>query len=270
MNLNVEELERTERKRKANLVDEVDVIRAEDAVRIAKQNKVLIESRWKAVQAELAVLTNNDEFKNMSPEYNLFKIPVISPLDQSIASLKEKSRLLKTLQIRLDQLELVQKGYKETEKASLNFFTQMNTKNLDDKVAESLKMDKYDVIVGLQFQVPLEKRTAKFNIDKTELQKQQLRAQYDELVLTLTSALTNLHIQMQEMEDVLKLNQDQIESAKRKTEEELKLYNQGRGSLTFVIQSRDSEERAKLLYTQNALLYHQLLIQYKSLMDEIL
>jgi len=50
----------------------------------------------------------------------------------------------------------------------------------------------------------------------------------------------------------------------------LKLYNQGRGDLTFVIQSRDNEENAKLTYAQNSTLYHKLILQYRSLLDELL
>jgi outer membrane protein TolC len=69
---------------------------------------------------------------------------------------------------------------------------------------------------------------------------------------------------------VLKLNQEQIESARQKTEEELKLYNQGRGDLTFVIQSRDNEENAKLTYAQNSIFYHKLILQYHALLDELL
>ena len=85
----------------------------------------------------------------------------------------------------------------------------------------------------------------------------------------MTSALTNLHIQIKELEEVLKLNQEQIESAKERTKEELKLYNQSRGDLTFVILSRDNEQNAKLTYAQNAMTYHKLIIEYRALMDQL-
>ncbi|MCH8299351.1 MAG: hypothetical protein IIC39_02265, partial [Candidatus Marinimicrobia bacterium] len=52
LNLSRTELERTERKRKANLVEKVDLIRAGDAVRIAEQNMFLSESRLKGLKAE--------------------------------------------------------------------------------------------------------------------------------------------------------------------------------------------------------------------------
>ena len=79
-----------------------------------------------------------------------------------------------------------------------------------------------------------------------------------------------MYIQIKDLQQVLTLNQEQIESAKAKTVEELKLYNQGRGELTFVIQSQDSEQNARLNYAQNALTYHQLIVQYHALLDELL
>ena len=68
----------------------------------------------------------------------------------------------------------------------------------------------------------------------------------------------------------MKLNQAQIESAGEKTLEELRMYDQGRSQLAFVIQSRDSEQNVRLGYTGNAALYHILLLQYHAVLDELL
>ena len=269
LKLSEEELTRTQRKREANLVDQADVIRAEDVVRIWKQKRVLIESQWNALQAELAVLTQNNEFYNFSPEFNLYEIEEQITLEEAEAQLKEDSRLLKVLRIRLEQLEYVRKGFEETLKPELSLLAQLNTKNLDEGFGKSLKMDKPNAVVGLQFSLPLGNRTAKTQITKTNLQISKLKKQIDNLTLTLTSALTNLHIQIKELEEVLKLNQEQIESAKERTKEELKLYNQSRGDLTFVILSRDNEQNAKLTYAQNAMTYHKLIIEYRALMDQL-
>ena len=139
----------------------------------------------------------------------------------------------------------------------------------DDNYIQSFGIDKPDARIGVQFSVPLEKRTAKHKIDKTNLQISQLEHEIDDVVLQLTSAVTNLYVQIDQLEPVLQLNQEQIESTARKTEEELRLYEQGRGQMTFVIQSRDEEESVKLIYAQNALTYQKLVLQLKSLMDEI-
>lgn len=270
LKLSEEELGRTKRKREAHLVDQVDVIRAEDAVRIAKQSQMLVEARAKALQAELAELSLNKELYNLGPEFDLYQLQELVPLEEAILQLKQDARIIKILKIRLKQLDYSRRGFEERLKPDLSLVAQLNTKNLDESFGKALAMDKPDALVGIQLSFPLEKRTAKSQVSRTDLQIAKLEKQVEEINLSLVSAVTNLHIQIKEMEKVLELNQEQIESAQEKTKEELKLYNQGRGSLTFVIQSRDSEQNAKLTYAQNSIFYHQLMLQYHSLMDELL
>jgi outer membrane protein TolC len=270
LKLSEEEFERTKRKRSANLVDQADVIRTEDAVRYWKQNQVLIESQERALQAELSVLLQNDEINNLEPELDLYKVEKKISLKDAINKFKKTSRVLKTLNLRLKQLEFTRKGYEETAKPDLSVLVQLNTKELDESLGKSFKMDKSDAVIGFQFSFPIENRTAKSQIEKIDLQISQLEHQINELTLTLTSAITNLNIQLKEMENILVLNKEQIESSKERTKEELKLYNQGRGDLTFVIMSRDNEQNAKLTYASNALMYHKLSLDYKALMDELL
>ncbi len=263
------ELARAQRKREANLIDQVDVIRAADAVRIARQNQVLVESQWKGLQAELAVLSGNQELYASNPAFNLYDFLEIGAFEEAADHLKKNSRLIQTLNVRLNQLEFARKGFEETLKPDLSLVARLNTKRLDEGLGKSWLMNKPDLIVGVHLSVPLENRTANSQIAKADLQAAQLAKQSEELALTLTSALANLHIQIQEFEKALKLNIEQIASAQEKTQEELKLYNQGRGDLTFVIQSQDNEETAKLTYAGNALTYHKLILEYRALMDQL-
>jgi hypothetical protein len=48
------------------------------------------------------------------------------------------------------------------------------------------------------------------------------------------------------------------------------LYNQGRGDLTFVIQSRDNVALSELEYAGNAATYHHLALQLEALSDRLL
>ena len=120
LRLSEEELTRTKKKREANLVDEVDVIRAGDAVRIAKRNQVLIESRWKALQAELAVLTMNSEIFDDSPEFDLNIFVELMPLETASTYLNVNSRLIRVLNVRSNQLQYARKGFEETLKPDLS------------------------------------------------------------------------------------------------------------------------------------------------------
>jgi outer membrane protein TolC len=269
LKLSKEELDRTKRKRSANLVDQADVIRAEDAVRFWRQRLVLAESQWKALQAELSILAQDKEILDAAPEFDLYQTGNLGSLEDATNQLKNQSRLLKVLKIRLDQLQVARAGYEETAKSDLSLITQFNIKKYDEDLARSLGMDKPDALIGLQYAFPVQNRTAKHQVEKTQIQIAQLQKQQEEIVLTLTSALSNIHIQIREMDQVLSLNREQIQSARDRTEEELKLYNQGRGDLTFVILSRDNEENAKLTYAANALTYHKLNLEYLALMDQL-
>jgi outer membrane protein TolC len=170
----------------------------------------------------------------------------------------------------LDQLKHARRGYEEILKPELSIIAQVNSKNLAEDLGESLKMTENDAYIGLQFNVPLKNRTAKSQITQSALQTMQLEKELLDLSLTLTSTLINIYVQIEEMEEVLKLDKEQIQSAKRRTDEELKLYNQGRSNMTFVIQSQDSEENSKLTYIVNAVTYHKLIVAFRSLMDQLL
>ncbi len=268
LRLSEEELERIKKKRAANLINQVDVIRAEDVVSLWKQNLVLVESQWFGLQAELAELSQDEKLLEMQPEYNIYEVVEISSIVEAKNHLKSNSRLVQLYDVRLEQLTISRKGFEETNKPDLSAFAQVNTKNLDENIGKSFILDKPTAVVGLQFSMPLDNRTAKSKIKKTDIQTLQLRKQRDDLVISLSSAVANLNVRIAQLVKVLKLNQGQIESAKQRTVEEDKLYNQGRGDLTFVIQSQDSEQNAKFTYASNALTYHKLLLEYNSLMDK--
>ena len=157
----------------------------------------------------------------------------------------------------------------EVMKPDLSLKAYANTKELHDEVVTSILMDKPDLTVGLQYSMPIQNRTAKAQIDRTNAQITQLEHTAADIRLQLASVLTNLHIQMSELQGVLELNVEQIASAELRTQEELTMYNQGRGNLTFVIQSQDNEQNARLTYAANAATYHKLMVQFRSLLDQI-
>ncbi|KAA3608845.1 MAG: TolC family protein [Calditrichaeota bacterium] len=269
LRLNEKELQRIKKKRAANLINQIDVIRAQDVVSRWKQNLVLVESQWLGLRAELAELSQDEKIMKMQPEYNIYETVEIPSTTEAKNMLKNNSRLVQLYNTRLEQLNHSRLAFKETMKPDLSAFAQINTKNLDESMAESFIMDKPSAIVGLQFSLALDNRTAKSKIKKTDLQTMQLKKQRDDLIISLSGAAANLNVRILQLEKVLDLNQWQIKSAKERTAEEIKLYNQGRGDFTFVIQSQDNEQNAKFTYASNALTYHKLLLEYNSLMDMV-
>jgi outer membrane protein TolC len=139
----------------------------------------------------------------------------------------------------------------------------------EDEFGESLVLDKPELMIGAEFRLPLGNRTAQTDIQVIDLQLRRLELESSQIAVDLEAGIRGLMIQIAELEDILALNVEQIESAGKKTKEEQRLYDQGRGELTFVIQSRDNEENAKLTYAQNAAAYQQMILQYRALVDEL-
>ncbi|MFC1628493.1 TolC family protein [Gemmatimonadota bacterium] len=269
LRLSEAELDRIRRRQEANLIDEIDVLRAEDVVRIWEQNQVLTDASWSALQAELAVLAQNDEILLLNPEFDLYDISELPSLEDAIAGLDESIRILRLLMIRIDQTGFVGQRFEEVMKPDLSFIARFNTKEFDARILNAFLMDKPDLSLRLRYSIPIQNRTARSQLERTRSQTEQLEQQIAEIRLSLVATLTNLHIQMREMRRVLDLNLEQIASAERRTAEELRLYNQGRGFLTFVIQSQDSEQNARLTYATNAAAYHDLMLTWENLLDDI-
>jgi outer membrane protein TolC len=265
-----EQKDQTEKKFRSNLVDKVDVLRAEDAVRIAEQALLKTESLWKAKQAELAVLAGSEELYKKEPAFDLYSVEKLPGIEESSERLQTQSRILNTFDILKDQLSYTRVGLVEQKRPGLNLTVAGGLYGRDDKFGKSLEIYKPDASISLVYFTTLEHRTVKAEIERVDLQIEQLENDKRNIETSLEALMRNLLIQITESVKILELNQAQIISAAEKTEEELKLYNQGRGQLTFVIQSRDNEENAKLTYAENAASYQALILQYRSLMDELL
>ncbi len=265
-----EQKAQTEKKFKSNLVDKVDVLRAEDAIRIAKQALLKTQSLWKAKQAELSVIAGSDELVGQSPVFDLYSMETLPSVERALDTMTAQSRLLTVFDILKDQLSYNRVGLIEQKRPGLNLTVAGGLYGRDEDFGKSLEITKPDAQVLVAYFTTFGHRSLKAQIEQIELEIRQLEEDKKNVAVGLEAALRNIYIQVIETEKVLELNRAQIESAAEKTIEELKLYNQGRSQLTFVIQSRDNEENAKLTYSENALGYQQLLLQYRALMDELL
>jgi outer membrane protein len=264
------EFERTKRKRKQNLVDEVDVIRAHDSVLSAEQNVLGAEAGWKAKQEELATIAQYRNYQDLTPQYDIYALVELPNVDDTLAKLLRDSRVLDVFNVRIKQLDHLKRGFVEQSKPRLDFNISGGLRSGDEQYDNSYDYDKPQVLASLNFSYPLGNRTARADILKTELEKDRVSEDMKNVSLQLESSLRNLMTQMSELEKVLAINKEQIVVAKAKTKAELRRYNQGRIELTFVLQSQDNEQNVQLTYAQNGAIYHKLVLRYRALMDSLL
>lgn len=264
-----EQHEQTARKRRVNLVDRVDVLRAVDAVQIAREALVLTRLREKAVRTELAVLSGDVQMTAGTPDMDLYRLLDVPGIDEAVGRVRNQ-RLVSALRIRLEQTERRTKGMDDRARPQLFLSVSSGLQEGDEDFADALELSEPDIGVALDFRYPLGNHTARADVAQSQLQARQLEKEIESVSVNLEAELRSLWTQITELVPVLAINQEQIETARNKTREEQRLYDQGRGELTFVIQSQDSEALAELRYAVNAANYHQLVLGYRALLDELL
>ncbi|MEA2030064.1 MAG: TolC family protein [candidate division Zixibacteria bacterium] len=265
-----EELKSAKEKFEAHLIDKVDVLRQEDALRIAEQNVVLSQSLASAKQTELAIFAQSPSIADSKPDYDIYAPVVISDIEGVIGRLNAESRLLRAIDILVDQTTMKTEGLTSQTRPQLDLNLGTVLIEDDESYGKSFGVDNPSLFVGLQFTYPLGNHTTKADIKRSEIELQQLKSDQKSIFLDLEASIRGITIQIKEMERVLELNLGQIESAQERTREETKIYEQGRGDMTFVIQSQDNEANARLTYLQNAVAYHKLVLQYRALLDQLL
>ena len=268
--LAIEQLAQVRKKREANLVDEVDRLRSKDSKEIAAQNMVLTNARWKAVRAELAIIAGEKLIYDKVPAFDLYSIGLPARLIREPVELIDNSRAVSSLTKQLKQLKRERSGLVSAVKPDLSIDASVALKGGGGNLSSSVANDKTDAALFMRLAYPLGNRTANADLRRIDLLIRQTGLERDKLRLDLMGALTGLIIQIEEFEEILRINSNQIKSARRRTREEVKLYNQGRGELTFVIQSQDSEERAMLNYAKNGANYHALILELRALSDDLL
>lgn len=264
-----EQLGQVQRRFASNLVDRVDVLRGEDAVRAAEQGLLQLRSVWKATQAELAVLAGDPGLYDLSPAFDLFSLSDLPDVESDFVAIAENARVLEPLHVVLAQLAEQRRGLEEELRADLTLSVAAGLRGSDEKIADSLDILNPDFTIALEYKVPSAHVTTEARIASIQAQTTQIQQEMRSIGVELQAALRGLAVQITDMENILELGRQQIESAQQTTDEELKLYNQGRGSLTFVIRSRDNEQNARLGQARSAVLYHTLMLQYRALVDQL-
>lgn len=248
---------------------EVDVLRAQDAVISAQQQRQTIDARLLALKAELATDSGDAKLYDANPKFELYAVHAAPSIESTLAKLQHQSRLLKAIDVQLAQVDQQQQGLDHQLKPALDLVLSGGLRSEDGRFADSAELDKPQYSVGLNFRYPLGQRSAKANMSRSRLQWQQLTHQRASVALQLEAELRNVLVQLNKLEDVMRLNQEQITVAQQKTSAELHRYNLGRSELTFVIQSRDSEQNSRLIYAENAVNYQKLWLRYRSLTDTL-
>jgi len=265
-----EQLETTNRMYRANLVEKLDVMRAEDAIRTAQKAIFEYESLAKSIQAVLVTLSDSESIYDEKPDYQFYSFVELPPAAEAAARGRANTRLKKPLLFAIEGLKVRNDAFVENEKPTLDLYLEAGIFGPEDAFVDSLKIFHPQATVGLSYSPPtgLEQLAAERELIKTEIE--QLEKEIEALEKTVDTNVRSLLIQAAELEKIIDLNRELIQSAEEKASEEARLYSQGRNMLTNVIQSRDGVQDQKARLVDSFARYHRLIVQYRDFMDELL
>ncbi len=265
-----EQLATTNRMFRSNLIDKLDVLRAEDAIRMSQQAIFEYESQAKSIQAVLATLSDSEGIYEDKPVFDFYTFVELPAAAEAAARGKTSTRLKKPLLVLIEQLRFQSTAFGEREKSTLDLFLEAGVYGPEDAFVDSLKIIHPQATIGLSYSPAT--GLEQVEVERTFLNTQikQLEKEIEALEKTVETNVTSLLIQTAELEKIIELNRQLIASAEEKSSEEARLYNQGRNMLTNVIQSRDSVQAQKAKLVDNFARYHRLIIQYRAFMDELL
>ncbi len=258
-----DDLARTRDKLEANLIEDVDLYRAEDAVLATEQALRRIESQWAAVRDALARQADSPDLAGMTPAASDTGLPEAGP-DWTAGV-----RPVKQLDILALQLEREQEALASTRDAELDLVVFGNLKDGDESYGEATGFDAPGAGVALAYRYPLANRRAKADLERNRLESLRLKEQREVVKRDLLAAEASLREEYTRLQTVIGLNRRQVETAEAKTRAEQKLYEQGRSPFTFVIQSKDDEARARLELARNRVAAKRIVLRIQALYDRL-
>jgi hypothetical protein len=265
-----QQLGTTNRMFRSNLIDKVDVLRAEDAIRLSQQAIFEYQSLAKSIQAVLATLSDTAGIYDDKPDFDFYSFVELPGAGEAASRGKTNTRLKEPLGFLIEQLRYQSEAFGEREKATLDLFLEAGVYGPQDALVDSLKIIHPQATIGLSYSpaTGVEQVEAERRFISTQIS--QLEQEIEAIEKTVETNVTSLLIQAAELVKIIEVNKQLIESAEEKALEEARLYSQGRNMLTNVIQSRDSVQAQKAKLVDNFARYHRLIIQYRALMDQLL
>ena len=162
--------------------------------------------------------------------------------------------------------------FREREKASLDLSLGTDISSSSDEFLYSLLNIRPRVNIGLSYSPVTRVEKENLEVDRRVYgaRIELLEKEIEVLEETIETSVTSFLVQVSELEKIIELNRQLIELGEEKAVEEARLYNEGKNTLTNVIQSRDSVQAQKEKLADNFAQYHRLVIQYRALMDQLL
>lgn len=254
-----------ERKFKSNLIDKVDILRQKDYIQTINQDLLKLRAQKQALSKELALKSNLNLKKFKSPNFNLNK-PV--SIDKSITFTETIDNSIYLTKMEAYNLE--KNYYVNSRKPQLDIDVSYAFVGADSSFTDSLSLDRYSAYISLIYTKILYNRSNTADIKTIKLKTDELTQLYESDKLHFNIEKEKVLSELQSYKKIVTVNKSQIKLAQQTLIEEQKLYNKGKGNLTFVLQAQENQNQSEIRYIRSLLEVHKLTFRFLALTDQLL
>jgi outer membrane protein TolC len=255
--------------RRSNLVDAVDLIRADDAVLATGQGVAAMRATRRAAAEELARLSGVDRLAHDTPGFDLYAVPPTPSPDEGGEAIKQ-GRQVTRLDTRIVQAGRGVEGAETVVDPRLDLILAGTSEGAGEAADDGFSSTAADYTAALRFTWQLGSRSAKAAHQKAIMERNRLVALRDETIRSLDGAVRGIAVRLAGLEEVRAVDQNRIAAAEKRATAELERYRQGRSDYTYVIAAQDLVQQARLQYAADALLSQSLAYRYAALTDRLL
>jgi hypothetical protein len=257
-----------QRKFSAGLVAKVDVLLQEDAYQGAYIQKLQSEQNRVALQSELAI-TLGINASNLNAEFNLFKLYKIKNNNLSLY-LSKHSKDLQRLKINLSALKRQLESDNNQQQDKLDFVLNLSQTGEAKSYQKSIQRQNTSWRIGFNYTHPLGGLLSNAQVEKTQTNIELLQAQVRVKLLAILAQANHLKQTLVFLERRLESSKIRIKNAKNRAMEEKKRYQNGVANISFLIAAQNNEQIVHSNYLIAARDYQKSVVDFKTLMGELL
>ncbi|BAF61655.1 TolC family protein [Candidatus Vesicomyidisocius calyptogenae] len=267
LDLAAQELTLVKQKFKMAVIDKVDVLLQEDAYHSAKHRQLQTQQYLNILRYELSIILDINLY-SVKAEFDLYK-PYIINKDDLKQYLLANSRVLKIADLNQDLLELQLKSDKSNSKAKFDLKLGITNESKNSYYTNSIFNPSSSWNIGLDFSYPIGNIQAKSNITKTQIMLAKAKEKKQEQLLNIYAKANVLKQKIKYLVEILELSKAQIKTAKARTIEERRRYNNANSQISFVIAAQNNEQSVNLNYIQVFKNYQELVLNFKEIIDQL-
>ena len=266
LDLSKQQLDLDEEKFNNSLIDKSALIKQKDLYVKAKQQFLRSSKELIIERRELANLIDIQE-SEMIVDVNLFEEHTLTEIDPR--SFVKDSRSILKFDFDKARLQRQLQSFENKTMPNVNLNLGLSSQGDDEKYFGSFGNRDYSWNIGLDISYPLGSRKELFDVERTEINMDNVDAKKEEAIINSVQQINYLLAQVDLLSELVMLYLEQGALAEEMVIEEQIKFSEARGQKSLIIAAKSNANLANLTYLQAAATYQKIVIDYKSAIDQL-